>query len=77
MASFYEFFNEQKYGDAVKNVSVWVLPHGTVVALGQGHTLWGPSRELLPPPASCYRCNPSAHTETPNTPCPHTCPRHT
>lgn len=25
MAAFYDYFNEQKYADAVKNVSVWSL----------------------------------------------------
>ncbi len=25
MAAFYDYFNEQKYADAVKNVSVWLL----------------------------------------------------
>lgn len=28
MATFYEFFNEQKYADAVKNVSIDVGSHG-------------------------------------------------
>lgn len=26
MAAFYDYFNEKKYADAVKNVSVWMEP---------------------------------------------------
>lgn len=39
MAAFYDYFNEQKYADAVKNVSVWIIAVSCAVYLSRVLTL--------------------------------------
>lgn len=53
MAAFYDYFNEQKYADAVKNVSVWL--HSLLHSINLGQFVDTPSDIFLSCVSNAYR----------------------